>query len=388
MDAMLMGAILLVLMLLFSLKLTGFYSPSSLMLGLWFIDFTAQYWFGFYVIELKTVILLVLFITFYVIGAFIGSSIKFKKSNYIWSENKIYNTIKLIFMLLVIVAPFLYLDIRNNVGFDVNNIVQAVRRYYVDSYASGHGPITIKIVANFSIILCVLSCIRSNIKLFKKIFFFACGILGATISCGKGYLVLMLGYVASLIIFQNKKRKSYLMVIILSAFLILTLSAVVRDNINVTPYFRIYILSSVPAFQMIVNGDFHFPFPTLFGFMKPVYESLGMNIDIQIGDNFVEVPDHTNVFTAFGPALSNYGIVFTIIYFMVNGFISGIVFNLAKSNYMIFKILYGFIIFAIVTSVFSDAFALWSTIFNYLLVFSIINWYARTKIENRSLTAV
>lgn len=380
---LLMGAMLIGVMLLLSLRLTGVYSPSSLMLLVWCIDFIAQYYFGFYVIEFKTVILLVLFITIYAIGAFIGSSKKFKKSNYEWSENKIYNAIKLIFMLLLIIAPFLYLDLRNNVDFNVNNIVQSVRMYYVDSYASGHGPITIKIVANFSIILGVLSLIRSNRKLFNKIFFFACGIMGATISGGKGYLVLMLGYLASLIIFQRKRRRPYLIVIILSAFLFLTLSAVVRDNININTYYKIYLLSSVPAFQLIVKGYFHFPFPTLFGFMKPVYESLGMNIDFLIGDTFVEVPEHINVFTAFGPALSNYGIVFTIIYFMINGLISGIVFNLAKSNYMIFKILYGFIIFAIVTSVFSDAFAQWSTIINYLLVFSIINYYARTKIEKR-----
>jgi oligosaccharide repeat unit polymerase len=381
---LLMGAMLLGLMLLFSLESRGFYSPSSLMLGLWFFEFTAQYWFGFYEIELKTVLLLVLFITFYVIGAFIGSSIKFKKSNYEWSENKIYNAIKLTFMLLVIVAPFLYLDIRNNVDFAVNNIAQSVRKYYVDSFGAGHVPLTIKIMANFSIILGVLSCIRSNIKLFKKIFFFVCGVLGATISCGKGYLVLMLGYVLSAIIFQSKRRKLYLMVIILSAFSILTLSAVVRDKININKYYRIYLLSSVPAFQMIVNGDFHFPFPTLFGFMKPVFELFGMNIEVPGGGgNFVEVPDSTNVFTAFGPALSDYGILFTVVYFMINGFISGIVYKLAKSSYMIFKIMYGFVLFAIATSIFSDAFAAWSTIFNYLLVFSIINYYARTKIKKR-----
>ena len=178
------------------------------------------------------------------------------------------------------------------------------------------------------------------------------------------------------------------MVAICSAFVFLTLYNVVRDRIDMDKYFRIYLLSSLPAFQLIVNGDFHFPFPTLFGFMKPVYESMGMNVDIQIGNNFVEVPDYTNVFTAFGPALSNYGYVFTIFYFMINGFISGIVFNLAKSNYIIFKILYGFILFAIVTSVFSDAFALWNTIFNYLLVFSLINWYARKKINNSNLTVI
>jgi len=355
------------------------------MLGVWFFEFTAQYCFGFYEIELKTVILLVLFITFYVIGAFIGSSIKFKKSKYEWSENKIYDAIKWIFMLLVIVAPFLYLDIRNNVGFDVGNITQAVRRYYVDLYASGHGPITLKIVANFSIVLIVLVIGCSKMKIPIKVFYIACGLLGAAISSGKGYLVLMLGYVASLIIFQSKRRKTYLLIILLSAFIILILSAFVRDNINVEPYFRIYLLSSVPAFQMIVNGDFHFPFPTIFGFLKPVYESLGMNIDIQSGNNFVEVPDYTNVFTAFGPAFSDYGVLFTVLYFMVNGLISGIVFNLARSNYMIFKIMYGFVLFAIATSIFSDAFAQSSTIINYLLVFSVINYYARTKKQINSI---
>jgi len=375
-------------MLLLSLRLRGFYSPSSLMLAVWFLEFVAQYYFGFYVIELKTEMLLAIFITSFVIGAFIGSSIKFKKSNYEWSENKIYNAIKLIFMLLVIVAPFLYLDIRNNVGFDVNNIAQSVRRYYVYSFSAGGTPITIKILANFSIILVVLVCICSKIKLHKKLIFFMCGLLGVTATFSKGYFLLMLCYILSLKIFQNKRRYLYLMVAICSAFVFLTLYNVVRDRIDMDKYFRIYLLSSLPAFQLIVNGDFHFPFPTLFGFMKPVYESMGMNVDIQIGNNFVEVPDYTNVFTAFGPALSNYGYVFTIFYFMINGFISGIVFNLAKSNYIIFKILYGFILFAIVTSVFSDAFALWNTIFNYLLVFSLINWYARKKINNSNLTVI
>ena len=431
---LLMGIMILGSMLLLSLRFSGVYSPSSLMLAIWFLDFLAQYSFGFYVIELKTIMLLTIFISYFSMGAFFGSSVKFKKSTYEWSENKIYNAIKLIFMLLVIVAPFLYLDIRDNVGFDVDNFTRLVRTYYI---TAENTPITIKIAANFSIILVVLLFVHANIKFPIKFVLIMFALLSVTATFSKGYFLLMLCYIFSVKIFQNKRLYSYphltyyeknnnqnrqlqnqkmnkvnglcklntmkpksfkterkrkmglsLIVTVLSALLVLILSAVVRDNLDIGTYFRIYFLSSVPAFQMIVNDEFYFSFPTILGFMKPVYESFGMNIGAIISNNFVEVPDYTNVFTAFGPAFSDYGFLFTVLYFMVNGFISGIVFKLAKLNYMVFKILYGFVLFAIVTSVFSDAFALWSTIFNYSLVFLIIHLYARTKIENRSLTAV
>jgi oligosaccharide repeat unit polymerase len=382
MDAMLIGVVFLGFMLLLSLALTGIYSPSSLMLLVWCLEFAVQFWFKFYEIGLGTALLLLLFITCFVLGSFLGSSVRFKKSQYIWSEDRIYRVIICVSLLLGIVAPFLYANLAKNIDDNIPNLAQSVRNFYVESARSGYVPITITLVANFSIVLIVLLVASpiTKIKLHMKSFLITYGLIGTAISFSKGYFLLLLAYIMSIQIFRRKRPYIFLLAGLCVTCLILIASAVVRDRLDVMQYLRTYTMSPVAAFQLIVDGKFHFPFPALFGFLKPIFRLFGSTIEPPSADaNFVEVPDYTNVFTAFGPALSDYGVLFTALYFVLNGFGSGIVFSLARANYAIFRIMYGYVIFAIGASLFSDGFANWSTILNYSLVFLAINYYARRR---------
>src|ERR1035437_1699303 len=382
MGAMLVGVTLLGLMLLLSLVLSGPFSPSSLMSLVWFLELCTQAWFGFYHISVRTQLLLVTFVASFMLGAVLGSSARVKTSQYVWSEGKIMRVIVCLTILLAATAPFLYIDLQTNASSDVTRISQSIRNYYVESLRSGNVPTTIKLIANGSVLLVVLVIAEPLARLgrYKKLALVSFGLIGTAVSFSKGYVILLMAYIISVKMFRSKRPYVIVLVAACTGCVILTASAVIRDNLEIIPYFRTYMMSSVPAFQLIADGEFRFQFPAVFGVLRPVFRFFGVALaPISDSDSWVEVPDHTNVFTAFGPALSDYGIVFTIIYFFVNRLGSGFVFRLARARYPVFVIMYGYVIFAIGASIFSDGFANWSTIVNYSLVFFAINCYARIR---------
>lgn len=375
--------VFLALLFLICMRVGGFFSPGSLLVFVWLSEMGAQRYLGYYLIKTRTEILIGCFIASFVVGTFWAHFIKFRRSRYIWSERKIARAIVAVFIVVLITAPSLFMALRNAVAFDLPTLAQAFRRFLVEANVEGHLPLSLTIIANSSVVLVVLSSVPSEMRLPLRLFMITIGIIGVAISFSKGYFVLMFGFVMATIVFRSGRRYVYAVGSLLAGLLVLLIFAVFRDRSGVADYFRIYLLSSVPAFELIVDNNFHFAFPTLFVFLKPIYEALGMSLT-PAGDNFVFVPDYTNVFTAFGPALSDYGAGFTSAYFMLNGFASGIVFRLAQARHMPFTIGYGFIIFAIVTSIFSDGFALWGTFAKYLAVWWAIDIYARRPIQEPS----
>ena len=390
--SLILGSIFLGSLLIVSIRLNGIFFPASLMLLVWIFDFIFQYVSGYYDINCFTIVFITLIISYYTMGSFLGMSLKYKKSEYLWSEKKLTHVIFFISVILIIFIPATFVDIYPVMATEASNIPLAIRQYYVSSAST---PLSIKISANFSVVLIILLYKERRLSKYFKFCLIIFALVGVILPFSKGYLLMLLCYLfsisifnadkAHMIIFKNKTKLEHVkpIFIIFCYFclgvVVFLLSATVRDSIAVEEYLRIYILSSIPAFQLILNDEFRFPFPTLFGFMRPIYQSVGIKTDHIIDDNFVNVPDPTNVFTAFGPAFSDYGLLFTVLYFTFNGFISGLIFKLAKRDYIIAKIIYGFIIFAIIASIFSDGFVLWSTIINYLLIFIVINFYVRTK---------
>jgi len=365
-----------------SILLTGLYSPSTLILILWFCFIGAHEILRFYSINLITQLHVACYLSSYVMGSIIMQKTKVTKSKYYW-DAKILNKITLVLILcLLVFLPIIYFDLKNNGLFDANNKSQAIRRYYDNLNIIGKLPISLKIVSNFSIILLVLTFMKRESNNITKPLVLILGLIGISASFSKGYFVLLLSFLMAIVIFYKRNKYLYIIGIVIFALSILVYSSIVRDRIDISKYFKIYFLSSLPAYQMIVNNEFKFAFPTALGFIiRPIMYFLDMPIDKPINGNFVNVPESTNVFTAFGPIYSNFGFLISVVYFFINGIIAGKVYKLGKMGHIVFKIFYGYIIFSIITSIFSDGFANISTIFNYLLIFMMIHMFTKKKIS-------
>jgi oligosaccharide repeat unit polymerase len=375
MIALMLG---LCVILLISYKMSGLFSPSTVFCLIWFFDILAQIIMNYYIIELQTQISVGLLVLCFSLGSLSINKIKMAPCRFRWSSRRLQQSIMLIFWLILAMIPLIYLELRNNVGFNPSNFARAVRLYFLNkSINSGNSNIPFKIITNFSIIMIVLIFIDQQMSKVVKSLLVLFGLTCIAISFSKGYFVLLMGFLSSIVIFYVKKKLRVFLLLIIFLILVLVLSAVFRDKIAIGTYFRIYLLSSLPAFQMIVHGDFNFPFPTLFGYLRPIYSSLGIHVDTPTGSNFVEVPEYTNVFTIFGPVMSDYGLVFSLIYFFINGLLSSCLFRLANSDNPIYKIMYGFVLFILFSSVFSDGFALWSTFIGYFGVFLSIHVFIR-----------
>lgn len=358
------------------------FAPSNLFLLVWASYLLLHWVTGFYNILPFTVLIIVHLSCYFSFGAFLGSFYNFKSANQVWSEIKLVKIIYLFFILLILnflffIAPNVYIFFREY----ESNFGHFLRRHWLDyTYV----PIYLKFGVNFSIILIILLFVDKKINIILKLIMIIISLLNVLSTFSKGYFLIAIFYIISVKYFkmklashnlQRSKEILYLSTCFICVLIVFYLILNVRENIDPFLYVKIYFFSPLPAFQLIANNEFNFPFPTLFGFLKPFFANLGLTVSDVIDDNYVYVPEPTNVFTIFGPCFSNYGLAFSVFYFFIIGFFSGLIYRLALAKHMVFIIFYGYIIYAIFASVFSDAFANIQTIANYLVVLFIINQY-------------
>jgi len=349
----------LLILLVISVKISGYFSPSSILLSEWVVLFLMQVIFYFYNVSGKVFIILSFLITAFVSGSLISNTFKVHKCNVLISEKKITIVILLLGAVVVVCLPIVYNIIRNNVSFNSSKTAFLIRAYFVDIQAKQGIQLPVKIVSNVSIVLIVLLYIDKRINRLLKLLLIIIALIGISVTATKGYYILLIGYLISATIFFKDNPRKTVFILLIIGILVLGLFAVLRDNMNIGLYLKIYLFSSLPAFEKIVINEFKFGMAS--------------------GSNFVNVPEPTNVFTAFGPAYSNWGFVLSSIYFFLTGLVSGLVYKLANRNYFVFKLFYGYILSAIISSIFSDGFWLITTITNYMILLYAIYSYVKLK---------
>lgn len=186
------------------------------------------------------------------------------------------------------------------------------------------------------------------------------------ISATKGTIVV---FTFSLIyLLYKKKQISYMKVCIciLSLFsfiFIITLMRNMNNEVDYKDLFFGYILSPLPAFDMLVNGIVNWGDKSVFGsetfvFFRRLLSTLGLIEfqDVRVADNWVNVPVRTNVYTVMSSFYMDFGNVGIFLFSILYGSIYGLIYNYSKKNVLLFIILYASWAPFLVLQFFSDYF--------------------------------
>lgn len=346
-------------------------SPEFIMFSLWTAVLSVNTFFSIYDISLfLTIIVLINLLLFCF----------FSKLAFIIFHPKIINVDRnlnylrqiLILVFSIIIALYFSYSYFINEILDLkalSNPFLAVRQQLLIAFDEKLTPLSVTVAANFGVILIYLT-FSYKINFFYKLFLSLLAIVAMLMPMSKGYLLMGICQLLSILLLKDKINKLSIIILAVLGIFLITLSAIFRDNIDLFEYFKIYVFSGLPALDLILNDVFEFQYPILFRdsiiFISSIF---GHTFNSSLQDNFVFVPEYTNVFTIFGPIISDYGILFSFIYLSFIGFISGTVYKYALFGNYYAKFLYGFILFSILTSCFSDGFALISSYFKYAITF-------------------
>lgn len=349
-------------------------SPEILILSLWLLIFTINDILKIYELSFYLRFLISTYLVVYCIFSKLSycSTRPIRSVKYI--NDVVLMQIKVILLISFIGMFFSIQYIIATVGnpFLDGNITQAIRRHFVELHDSGTTPIYLSVTANFGVLL-IFFTYSSTLKASTKFILVFIAFFATLIPMSKGYVLMGLSQIFALSLISNKVSYFKLIILITIGFIALSLSAVFRDSIDIYEYFKIYLFSALPAFDLLLHDKFSFPYPALFrDLLAPVFELFSDQNYRVIEDNFVLVPEYTNVFTLFGPIVSDYGIFFAYIYIIFLGSISGIIFKLAYSGNKYGQFMYGFVVFSIATSIFSDGFSLLSTYIKYAITFYLL----------------
>jgi oligosaccharide repeat unit polymerase len=352
---------------------------------LWTIILSLNTFFAIYDLSLFLTILVLVNLVLFCFFSKLAFIIFQPKKNIIEVNNNYLRQILILVFSIIFALYFSYSYFINEIA-DLNiqsNPFLAIRQQLLVAFDAKLTPLSVTIAANFGVILIYVT-FSSNINFFYKSLLSLLAFIAMIMPMSKGYLLMGICQILAIILIKDKINKVNIFILALLGFVLVTLSAIFRDNINLYEYFKIYIFSGLPAFDLILNGIFEFQYPVLYrDTLIYFFNMFGYFFNSNLQDNFVFVPEYTNIFTIFGPVISDYGILFSFIYLSIIGFISGIVYKYALFGNYYAKFLYGFVLFSILTSCFSDGFALISTYLKYAIIFfllKIISSYRKIKV--------
>ena len=137
-----------------------------------------------------------------------------------------------------------------------------------------------------------------------------------------------------------------------------------QDSESVEKIISVYILSPLPAFDLVLNGEKQFVSNQTFRFFNVVGDKLGIVDRQNESENaWAQVPIYTNVYTVMFPFYSDFGYVGLCIFGFICGCFWSILYNKSFAGQFISRVLYAMFSYTIYLQFFSDY------LFNYLSVF-------------------
>ena len=222
----------------------------------------------------------------------------------------------------------------------------------------------------------------SNLFTRRKILFFAFFII-VTSFFKTNKTTFISFFLLILFVFRQKKLLSIKTFALLSLLTAGLLSAIVKMRgdidtfleFSILKYLIIYLLSPLTAFDQVVNGSLavpeHLPGGYVFVFFYKLI-SVFSGEQAKIFGPWVNVPLPTNVFTVFCPSYIDFGLFGIIFSASVQGVVWGTIYGFVKRNFIIFKIIYGTMLYYIGLQFFSDYFSYSFSVFIQYFILSII----------------
>lgn len=207
-----------------------------------------------------------------------------------------------------------------------------------------------------------------------------------------GFIVFFMG-----ILFMLKQKKVltltrcfYIMGLLLGFMIITAISRGDTESLNWTDYTIIYLLSPLPAMDMILGDDVAIHYgnwgSATFRMFYKIGELLGFNVDYSVCNEWVQVPLPTNVYTTLKLYYLDFGYIGIWLFAITLGVIWGVVYRYQKKDpaYMLF---YASMIYSLFVQFFGDYFFgfLSVTIQCYVFSFIIIRYIFQNNIPAYSL---
>lgn len=247
----------------------------------------------------------------------------------------------------------------------------------------GQIPPYIKIlfyVNTFSYAYFAVICLSNVFKLRKILLFAFFIILTSFFKTNKTTFISF--FLLILFVFRQRKLLNFKTFIILTFITIGLLLAIVeirgdKDtflDFSITKYLTIYLLSPLTAFDQVVIGKLSVPHHQNGGYVFVFFYKL---ISIFTGEKatifgpWVNVPLPTNVYTVLAPSYIDFGFFGIVFSATIQGIVWGTIYSFVKRNFIIFKIIYGTMLYYMGLQFFSDYFAYSFSVFIQYFILSI-----------------
>lgn len=376
--------ILLIFTFFFLIRTKDIFHPATLVSCEWlFINFLYNFTnHGLYKLSEKTYLILTLWVIF-----FSSVSYGISKTNfYIKSKYTVINTnipfLKKIYTPLLIANILLILAIISAYGANLSYIRNGILKYI---------PPYVKILFyfnTFSYAYFASICFSNNFSKKKIILFAIIIIITSFFKVNKTTFISF--FLLILFVLKEKKLltlKNFLFLTAITALLVYFVMSLRGDkntllDFSIGKYLTIYILSPLTAFNEIVIQKLsipeHFIGSYNFNFFFKIF-SIFSNTETEIFGPWVNVPLPTNVFTVFAPSYIDFGIIGIVIFASLQGFVWGFIYHFVKKEYLIFKIIYGTLLYYLGLQFFSDYF---SYSFSVFLQYSLLSIFLVIKIKD------
>lgn len=254
------------------------------------------------------------------------------------------------------------------------NIYQLYRLYTISSGESFYNimldiklPLDLKIISylnQVSLIICLsLIFFKSTIKKYQ-ITFFILILLGCylLVSVKTSFAQLFFAIIFYLYYTHKLNIKRTISILIIFSFSIISLQ-IFRGNyeeqnkkFDLTDFFALYILSPLPAFDMVLQKEVNYKKGKTFHFFEAVSESIGVTKenDKNIEDMWVFVPISTNVYTVMFTFYNDFGYYGILCFGLIIGCFWGILFKGIHQNINSIILLYSVLFYSLILQFFAD----------------------------------
>lgn len=208
----------------------------------------------------------------------------------------------------------------------------------------------------------------------------------------KGTIAQLMFAIIYILQFKNKLNKKTFIAIISGCVFLMSAVVIFRndaEDATLIDYLLIYILSPLPAFDMVINSEFvvsnGFPGSMTFAALFRIFDAVGVNIGIkqfQVDSWWVNVPLPTNVFTVMQTFYIDFGYLGIFIFSSLFGIIWGQLFNFTKRKIRVFVLIYALFFYWLFLTFFADYIFTFFSISIQMIFFSIL-FYLRITLRNK-----
>lgn len=370
---------LLLLIISFSLLIIkkDFFHPAVLVSIEWlFIIFLYIFTnHGLYELSIETYLIVFLWVFFFSLCSFASSNVKFSINKKYKSYIPNISFIKRLYLPLLLSNILLIGSIILAYGANFNSI----RLGLLDRI-----PPYVKIlfyINTFSYAYFAVICFSNIFKLRKILIFAFFIILTSFFKTNKTTFISF--FLLVLFVFRQRKLlnlKTFLFMTIITIGLLVAIVEMRGDkntfvSFSIGKYLTIYLLSPLTAFDQVVTGKLSVPAHQNGGYVFVFFyklTSIFTGEKATIFGPWVNVPLPTNVYTVLAPSYIDFGIFGIVLSSSIQGIVWGTIYGFVKRNFLIFKIIYGTMLYYMGLQFFSDYFAYSFSVFIQYVILSII----------------